>query len=62
MQDGKKTQTEKPRKSRVHAAVLSLILPGLGQIVRGRVFAGIFFFFERSSLSGIVVRPSSCGI
>lgn len=61
MQDGKKTQTEKPRKSRVHAAVLSLILPGLGQIVRGRVFAGIFFFLNAALYLGSLFVPHHVG-
>ena len=37
---------KKKRKSRVTAPILSLILPGLGQIFRGRVFAGLLFFFN----------------
>lgn len=31
-------------KSRVTSSILSLIFPGLGQIVRGRIFAGFLFF------------------
>ncbi len=37
---------EKKGRSRISSAVLSLILPGLGQIVRGRIFAGLLFFLN----------------
>ncbi len=33
-------------RSRVSTAVLSLIVPGLGQIMRGRIFAGLLFFLN----------------
>jgi len=33
-------------RSRVFFAVLSLIFPGLGQIARGRIIAGILFLFN----------------
>jgi hypothetical protein len=46
MKDDKDRGAEKRGKSRVFAAVLSLILPGLGQIVRGRVFAGLLFLLN----------------
>lgn len=46
MKDDKDHGAEKKGKSRVFAAVLSLILPGLGQIVRGRVFAGLLFLLN----------------
>lgn len=36
-------EKEKKGRSRVFSAVLSLIFPGLGQIVRGRIFAGLLF-------------------
>lgn len=32
-------------RSRVSGAVLSLIFPGLGQLLRGRIFAGLLIFF-----------------
>ncbi len=38
--------TEKKGRSRVYSAVLSLVFPGLGQIVRGRIFAGLLFFLN----------------
>lgn len=37
---------EKKGRSRVFSAVLSLVFPGLGQIVRGRIFAGLLFFLN----------------
>ncbi|MBM3300159.1 MAG: hypothetical protein FJY85_09410 [Deltaproteobacteria bacterium] len=46
MESKKGKEGEKRVKSRVFSAVLSLILPGLGQIVRGRVFAGLLFLFN----------------
>jgi hypothetical protein len=39
---GKETKA----RSRVYSAVLSLVLPGLGQMVRGRIFAGLLFFLN----------------
>jgi len=33
-------------RSKVFSAVLSLIFPGLGQMVRGRIFAGLLFLFN----------------
>jgi hypothetical protein len=41
--DEKKEETGKKR-SRISGAILSLIVPGLGQIVRGRIVAGLLFF------------------
>lgn len=38
-------RTEKGH-SKVFFAILSLIFPGLGQIVRGRVIAGLLFLFN----------------
>ena len=38
-------RTEKGR-SKVFFAILSLIFPGLGQIVRGRIIAGLLFLFN----------------
>ena len=46
MSDGKGETRDKKARSRVFSAVLSLILPGLGQMVRGRIFAGLLFFFN----------------
>jgi hypothetical protein len=46
MKDKKDRDTEKKGRSRVFSAVLSLILPGLGQMVRGRIFAGLLFFLN----------------
>ena len=37
---------EKKGRSRISSAVLSLIVPGLGQIVRGRILTGLLFFFN----------------
>jgi hypothetical protein len=45
MEDKKSKRVEKRIRSRVLSAVLSLIFPGLGQIVRGRIFAGLLFLF-----------------
>ncbi|MGB6068521.1 MAG: hypothetical protein WBG50_27250 [Desulfomonilaceae bacterium] len=44
MRENKDRDTEKKGRSRVYSAVLSLIFPGLGQMVRGRIFAGLLFF------------------
>jgi hypothetical protein len=38
--------TQKKGRSRVYSAVLSLIFPGLGQMVRGRIFAGLLFLIN----------------
>lgn len=46
MTEQKKREPEKKGRSRVLSAVLSLVLPGLGQVVRGRVFAGLLFLFN----------------
>lgn len=46
MRDRKDQATGEQAKSRVFSAVLSLILPGLGQMVRGRIFAGFLFFLN----------------
>jgi hypothetical protein len=46
MNDKKDRDSAKGGRSRVFSAVLSLVLPGLGQIVRGRVFAGLLFFLN----------------
>lgn len=37
---------EKKGRSRVFYSVLSLIIPGLGQTVRGRIIAGLLFFLN----------------
>jgi len=37
---------EEKGRSRVFSAVLSLVFPGLGQIVRGRIFAGLLFLLN----------------
>ena len=36
----------KKSKSRIFYAVMSLIFPGLGQIARGRIFAGLLFLLN----------------
>jgi len=46
MKDKQSDGTEKKGRSRVYSAVLSLIFPGLGQILRGRIFAGLLFLFN----------------
>jgi hypothetical protein len=46
MSKGRDRGDEKKGKSRISSAVLSLILPGLGQIMRGRVLAGLLFFMN----------------
>jgi hypothetical protein len=46
MRDTPADGTQKKGRSRVYSAVLSLIFPGLGQIVRGRIFAGLLFLFN----------------
>lgn len=61
MTDRKDGETEKTGKSRVHAAVLSLIVPGLGQIVRGRVVAGIFFLMNAVLYLGSLFVPHHVG-
>ncbi len=38
-----KEANQPTHKSRVTSSILSLIFPGLGQIVRGRIFAGLLF-------------------
>lgn len=38
--------SKKKARSRVFSAVLSLVLPGLGQIARGRIIAGLLFFLN----------------
>jgi hypothetical protein len=44
MREDRDRGTEKKGRSRVYSAVLSLVFPGLGQMVRGRIFAGLLFF------------------
>ena len=46
MEDRSQRGAEKKGRSRVYSAVLSLIFPGLGQIVRGRIFAGLLFLLN----------------
>jgi len=46
MKDAQSEGTHPKGRSRVYSAVLSLILPGLGQILRGRIFAGLLFLFN----------------
>jgi hypothetical protein len=41
-----KEPTKKRQRSRVFFAVLSLIFPGLGQVSRGRIIAGLLFFIN----------------
>lgn len=37
---------KKKERSRVSCAVFSVIVPGLGQLIRGRVITGILFFLN----------------
>jgi hypothetical protein len=46
MTDNPADGTQKKGRSRVYSAVLSLIFPGLGQMARGRFFAGLLFLFN----------------
>ncbi len=46
MREGKDSGSEKKGRSRVSTAVLSLIIPGLGQMMRGRIIAGLLFFMN----------------
>jgi len=46
MKSDKDREAEPKKKSRVSGAVFSLIIPGLGQIMRGRIFAGMLFFMN----------------
>ncbi len=46
MEESRPTGKETKARSRVYSAVLSLVLPGLGQMVRGRIFAGLLFFLN----------------
>lgn len=46
MDGGRSQGKEGKTRSRVYSAVLSLIVPGLGQLVRGRIFAGLLFFLN----------------
>jgi hypothetical protein len=39
-------ETRKKGRSRVFSAVLSLVFPGLGQIVRGRILTGLLFLLN----------------
>lgn len=39
-------ERKKKRRSKVTPSILSLILPGLGQISRGRILAGLLFFLN----------------
>ncbi|MBM4328101.1 MAG: hypothetical protein FJ118_13175 [Deltaproteobacteria bacterium] len=42
----KENEPEKRGRSRVYSSVLSLIFPGLGQMARGRIIAGLLFFLN----------------
>jgi hypothetical protein len=46
MADKQDRDKEKRGRSRVFSAVLSLVLPGLGQVVRGRILAGLLFLLN----------------
>ncbi len=46
MKDMKERGAERQGRSRVSTAVFSLIIPGLGQILRGRIIAGLLFFLN----------------
>jgi hypothetical protein len=46
MKETKDRDAEKKGRSRVSTAVLSLIIPGLGQLMRGRIIAGLLFFMN----------------
>lgn len=46
MKDAQGDGTHKKGRSRVYSAVLSLIFPGLGQMLRGRILAGMLFLFN----------------
>ncbi|AFM23900.1 hypothetical protein [Desulfomonile tiedjei] len=47
MDGGKeRDSTQSKSKSRIFSAVLSLVVPGLGQVVRGRIFAGLMFLLN----------------
>lgn len=46
MDSNKENPTVKKSKSRIFYAVMSLIFPGLGQIARGRILAGLLFLFN----------------
>ncbi|HMK37430.1 MAG TPA: hypothetical protein VK463_20320 [Desulfomonilaceae bacterium] len=46
MSEDRDREDGKKGRSRISSAVLSLILPGLGQMMRGRIFAGLLFFLN----------------
>jgi hypothetical protein len=46
MSEDKNQDVEKKSKSRVSSAIFSLIIPGLGQIIRGRILAGLLFLMN----------------
>jgi hypothetical protein len=46
MRGEKDTEKKGTGRSRVTPSILSLIFPGLGQIIRGRIFAGLLFLFN----------------
>lgn len=53
----KDPRTETKGRSRVFFSVLSLICPGLGQIVKGRIFAGLLFLLNMSLYIALAVAP-----
>lgn len=46
MEANRENPAAKKSKSRIFYAVMSLIFPGLGQIARGRIFAGLLFLMN----------------
>ncbi len=42
----KSAEVREEGKSRVSGPVLSLVFPGLGQLLRGRIFAGLLIFIN----------------
>ena len=46
MDSSRENPTARKSKSRIFYAVMSLIFPGLGQIARGRIFAGLLFILN----------------
>jgi len=61
MAQSKDRRTESKGRSRVRSAVLSLIFPGLGQIVRGRIFAGLLFCLNVALYLVPLVVPLNVG-
>jgi hypothetical protein len=53
----KDQRTETKGRSRVFFSVLSLICPGLGQIVRGRIFTGLLFLLNMGLYVALAVAP-----